>query len=155
MTSPLIPDPDLSLDQIAPGLRQIAARNHLLMVPAMPLRNVGTGFTVVLSRQHMAASDFIDLAATAGAKLLYVQAEPFSFDTDLNLDDLDENIFGAWDEADADVESVRAEARVHDGQIGEIHLGFAMGGVLHCWVAAEAWYSRVMAALRTGTGCRR
>jgi hypothetical protein len=112
----------------------------------MPLRNNDSGFVVLLSQEDMSASDFCDTAVAAGAKIMYVQADAFDAETDLTVSR--RRAFDRQDvEEDAGLASLRGEASVYNGRIGEIELGFAVGGVLHCWVVTAPWYDRFIERL--------
>jgi hypothetical protein len=114
----------------------------LLVVPVMPLMEGTSGFRVVLNGENMMSSDFVSLAIAAGVRLLYLEAEPFSSERDLDLDYFEEDVFASPDPIGSESASLMTEAQEYDGRIGLLRLAFAVDGVLHCWIATEDWYNQ-------------
>src|SRR5215472_3572024 len=142
--------PNSDIEELAAQMKDLVADKQLLMIPAMPQNN-NSGFMVFLGHEEMSASEFCDLAVTAGAKLFYAQANTFDAERDLAESDLRVGRHRAlpWQssEEDAGLASLREEASVYNGRIGEIALGFAADGVLHCWIVTAAWYDRLVERL--------
>jgi hypothetical protein len=127
-------------------MKDLVVGKQLVMIPAMPLQNNDSGFTVLLGQEDMSASEFCDVAVTAGAKLCYAQANAFDAERDLRVG---RRRTLAWQssEKDAGLAALREEASVYNGRIGEIALGFATDGVLHCWIVTAPWYDRFVERL--------
>jgi hypothetical protein len=138
------PAASIDVDQLAAQIMQLASSQQLVVVPATPIPGTGLGRLVLLDDGDLSAADFCQLAATAGARLLYVQAEGFDAGTDPNLD------IGPHDHLAPDVTSstqlaeLRREAERFNGRIRQLELAFAVGGVLHCWAVAADWYGSFM-----------
>ena len=110
------------------------------MVPAAPVSHKGWGYLVLLDDNHLSAAEFCALAASAGARLLYVQTEDFNVRTDVEM------IVGGSDpgrqEASMSDElfGFRRYMENFNGRIRQLELAFAIGCVLHCWAVAADWY---------------
>ena len=145
MSAPLTPE--LRLDQLLARISQMAEDCQLLQVPAMPVSPRPLGWVVVLGIDDLTAEDFIKLAAAAGARILYVRAEPFDADTYLDLEFFDDDSFvGAvgWSSG-GELARIREQSQHFNGRIGAVELGFAMNGVLHRWTATEEWHHQFTA----------
>jgi hypothetical protein len=79
-------------------------------------------------------SAFLDVAVRVGCGLIYGAHEAI---TDDDLDRTEERIARGELEVTPDDRSALAAAR---GHVGEIVLGFAHGGVLHCWTSTASWF---------------
>jgi hypothetical protein len=128
------------LDQFAATLQQFALSWNLRVVPVTPVSTGGSCQLVLLGSDDLSAADFCELAASAGARLLYAQAESFDAGTDLDLN--------VWAPAHDDQGSARdpiadlhRDALRYDGRVRQLELAFAVGCVLHCWAAAADWYT--------------
>ncbi|MER0485142.1 hypothetical protein ABR737_43655 [Streptomyces sp. Edi2] len=99
--------------------------------------------TVYMTAEHMTPEAFVDLAATAGARLLYSCRETF----DLASLDLEEDEEQSLDVHTRNrIAAVRHQATTHQGRCRDVHLAFAADGVLHCWTAVQAaWYTAISA----------
>jgi hypothetical protein len=141
---PAQPNPDI--DELAAQMKNLVVGKQLVMIPAMPLQNNDSGFIVFLGQEDMSASEFRDVAVTAGAKLFYAQANAFDAERDLKVG---RRRALAWQSSEEDpgLASLREEASVYNGRIGEIALGFAADGVLHCWIVTAPWYDRLVERL--------
>jgi hypothetical protein len=129
----------IDVDQLASQVRQLAGRHDLRIVPATPLSTAGSCQLVLLGSDDLSAADFCELAATAGARLLYVQAEYFDAGTDPDLDR-----WRAQDRPGATgdlLAPLHRDAQLFSGRIRQLELAFAVGCVLHCWTVAADWYS--------------
>lgn len=134
------PSPDI--DELVAQVNELVASRQLVMIPALPLRGNAPGFVAFLGPEDMSASEFCDLAVAAGAKIFYVQANAFDAERDLTVTPRRAREWLSGEEEDAGLVSLRAEASFYNGRIGAVELGFAAGGILHCWVATAAWYDR-------------
>lgn len=134
------------LGDLAAQVKNMAAEKKLAVVPAMPMANNG-GFVVVLDQDDMTASEFCDLAVTAGAAIIYIQASGFDADRDLTME---RNRYLDWEnsEENTGLASLRQEASAHNGSIGEIALGFAADGILHSWVTTARWFDGFLERLQ-------
>lgn len=73
---------------------------------------------------------------------MYVQAEAFDAETVLTLSrTADTPRYGA--EEDPLLAALRRDASVYNGRIGTVVLGFAVSGVLHCWIVSAPWFERL------------
>lgn len=138
---------DPGIDDLAAQVKELVASRQLIMIPTMPLRNSNPSFVVFLSQGDMSASEFCDVAVAAGVKLFYVQADTFNSDRDLMVGGRHRALNWQNGEEDTRLASLRGEAGVYNGRIGEIELGFASGGVLHCWIVTAPWYDYFMERL--------
>jgi hypothetical protein len=129
------------IDELVGQVNELVASRQLVMIPALPLRGNDSGFVAFLGPEEMGASEFCDLAVAAGVKIFYVQASAFDAERDLTVSP---GRAQAWlrGEENAGLVSLRTEASSYNGRTGEVELGFAAGGVLHCWIATAPWYDR-------------
>jgi hypothetical protein len=141
---PAQPNPDI--DELAAQMKDLVVGKQLVMIPAIPLQNNDSGFIVFLGQEDMSAGEFCDVAVTAGARLFYAQANAFDAERDLRAG---RRPALAWQssEEDAGLVSLREEASVYNGRIGEVALGFAADSVLHCWIVTAPWYDRFVERL--------
>lgn len=134
----------IDVDQLAAEVTQLASSQQLVIVPAMPLKKPCWGHLVLLDNCDLSAADFCQLASTAGARLLYVQAEEFDAETDPDLD------VGTHDHGDPDktvsaqLAELRRDAERFNGRIRQLELSFVVGYVLHCWAVAADWYDSLV-----------
>ena len=144
MESAKKPAPGMDIDQLAAQVPQLASSQQLVVVPATPVSQQGWGYLVLLDQDDLSAAEFCALAASAGARLLYVQTEEFIVRTDLDM------IVGGSDQngRDAPMSEELADFRRYvedfNGRIRQLELAFAIEGVLHCWAAAADWYVRLV-----------
>jgi hypothetical protein len=131
--------PESDIDALAAQLNDLAVSRQLALIPAIPLRGSAPGFVAFLGAEHMRAGEFCDVAVVAGAKLLYADVNAFDAETDL-MADRRRGLGWQSDEEDSRLLALRQEASIFNGRIGEIVLGFAVNGVLHCWRATTPWY---------------
>jgi hypothetical protein len=133
----------IDIDRLADQVPQLAVRRNLRIVPATPLSSAGSGQLVLLGSSDLSAEEFCDLAATAGARLLYLQAEFFDAGADLGLD-----ASGQIGDHPGPAGGRRAElyrdAQRCDGRISHLELAFAAGCVLHCWAIVADWYENLV-----------
>ncbi len=134
---------DLDIEQILAEVKQLANRSQFVIVPAIPGRARDSGFLVMLDPDDITAADFCALAAAASARILYIQADPFSAEDDIDVPEDDFSGVVHGEQASAQLIALREEASIFDGRIGELALGFAADGVLHCWIATAAWYDNL------------
>jgi hypothetical protein len=126
------------LDQLAAQIQQLAESRNLIIVPAIPIQKASPGFIALLDDHDMVAASFCDLAAAAGARLLYLEADPFDAETHFEILEEDDGRLAA--PQDAAVSALRQKAARYNGRIGELALGFAVEGVLHYWITNAPWY---------------
>ena len=132
--------PAIDVDQLAAQVAQLASNQQLAVVPATPLPVLGSGLLVLLGNNDMSAEDFCKLAATAGARLLYVQAEYFDAESEPELS-VEHNGSGQRWAPSASLAELRREAGRFNGRIHQLELAFTAGCVLHCWAVAAEWYA--------------
>jgi len=136
--------PAIDLDQLAVQVTQIASSQQLAVVPAAPIPKSGLYHLVLLDNNHLSAADFCELAAIAGAALLYVQADAFDAKTDPDLD------VGAGDNSESDrtagdrLTELRRDAERFNGRICQLELAFVVGCVLHCWAVTADWHNSLV-----------
>jgi hypothetical protein len=134
------PAPGIDIDQLAAQISQLASSQQLIVVPATPVSDNGWGYLVLLDHNDLSAAEFCALAASAGARLLYVQTEDFNVRTDLEM------ILGESDQSgqEASMSDELADFRRYvenfNGRIRQLELAFAIECVLHCWAVAADWY---------------
>ncbi len=144
MESPRRPAAAIDVDRLAAEVTQLASSQRLVVVPATPVPRSCSGHLVLLDNNDLSAADFCQLAATAGASLLYVQAEAFDSQSDPALS------FGEYDQGEPDrtvgakVVGLRREAERFNGRVRQLELAFAAGCVLHSWAVAADWYQGLM-----------
>lgn len=128
------------LDQFAAQLQQLAFSWNLRVVPVTPVSTAGSCQLVLLRSEDLSAADFCELAASAGARLLYAQGESFDAGTDLDL-----NLWGRAGDHQGSARDPLADlyrdALRYNGRVRQLELAFAVGCVLHCWAAAADWYT--------------
>jgi hypothetical protein len=139
MESAREPAPDIDIDQLAAEMSQLALSHQLIVVPATPVCGTGCGYLILLDHNHLSAAEFCALAANAGAKLLYVQAEHFAMRTDLDM------ILGSdqsWQgiSVSDELADFRSYVESFNGRTRQLELAFVIGCVLHCWAVAANWY---------------
>jgi hypothetical protein len=131
------------LDQLAAQLQQLASGWNLRIVPATPVSTAGSCQLVLLGCEDLSAEEFCELAASAGMRLLYAQAESFDAGTDPDL-----NLWGRraiiHESARDLLADLRRDAQRYNGRVRQLELAFAMGCVLHCWAAAADWYTGLL-----------
>ena len=136
--------PGIDIDQLAAQISQLASSLQLIVVPVTPVSQRGCGYLVLLDHNQLSAAEFCALAATAGARLLYVQTEDFNVRTDLCM------IVGGSEQSgheplvSAELANFRRYVENFDGRIRQLELAFAIGCVLHCWAVAADWYVRLV-----------
>lgn len=133
----------IDLDRLADQIRQLASGWNLQLVPATPVSTEGSCQLVLLSEDDLSAADFCELAAAAGAQLLYAQAESFDARTDPDLN-LWGQLRGHQGSARDQLTELHQEAQRYNGRVRQMELAFAVGCVLHCWAAAADWYTGLM-----------
>jgi hypothetical protein len=144
MESPRRPAADLDVDQLAAQVAQLASSQRLVLVPATPLPKSCSGHLVLLGNDDLSAADFCQLAANAGARLLYIQAEAFDAGSDLGL------TLGDCDQREADrkqsakLAELRYEAERLNGRVRQLELAFATRCVLHYWAVTADWYDSLV-----------
>jgi hypothetical protein len=128
------------LDQLAAQLQQLASGWNLRIVPATPVSTAGSCQLVLLGCEDLSAAEFCELAASAGMRLLYAQAESFDAETDPDL-----NLLGQARDHQGSARDLLADlhrdAQRYNGRVRQLELAFAVGCVLHCWAAAADWYT--------------
>jgi hypothetical protein len=144
MESPRRPAADVDVDQLAAQVTQLASSQRLVLVPATPLPKSCSGHLVLLGNDDLSAADFCQLAANAGARLLYVQAEAFDAGSDLALmlGDYDQN--GSDRRQSAKIAALRHEAESLNGRVRQLELAFAAKCVLHYWAVTADWYDSLL-----------
>ena len=134
------PAPGMDIDQLAAQVSQLVSNQPLIVVPVTPMSQKGWGYLVLLDHNQLSAAEFCALAASAGARLLYVQTENFNIGTDPDM------IVGACDPSgqEASMSDELADFRRYmenfNGRIRQLELAFVIGCVLHCWSVAADWY---------------
>jgi hypothetical protein len=147
------PSAAIDVDLLADQVTQLASSQHLRVVPATPVSTAGSCHLVLLSPEDLSAAEFCELAATAGARLLYVQAEGFDAGADPDPDVWRQHSRGLDRAAKNQLAELRRDALHFSGRIRQLELAFAIGGVLHCWAVVADWYDSLvnrMAALHLG-----
>lgn len=133
----------VDVDRLADQVGQLASSQQLRVVPVTPVSTSGSCHLVMLGSDDLSAADFCALAASAGARLLYVQAESFDIETDPDL-----SLWRRVRDPEAAAGDVLAElcrdARHFDGRIRQLELAFVVGCVLHCWAVAADWYNNLL-----------
>lgn len=134
----------VDIDQLAAQIAQLASSQQLIVVPVTPISQRGCGYLVLLDHNQLSAAEFCALAASAGARLLYVQTEDFNVRTDPSM------IVGGNEQAgheplfSDELADFRRYMEDFDGRIRQLELAFAVGCVLHCWAVAADWYVRLV-----------
>jgi hypothetical protein len=122
-------------------MSQLALSHQLIVVPATPVSRTGCGcgHLILLDNNHLSAAEFCALAASAGAKFLYVQTEHFAVRADLDMilggDQSGQGVSVSDESAD-----FRRYVESLNGRIRQLELAFFVGSALHCWAVAANWY---------------
>ncbi|WP_424886725.1 hypothetical protein [Streptomyces sp. XH2] len=129
------------LDAIAHLIPTWASVRGLAVVPAVPENHDDFLPAVHMTVEHMTPEAFVDLAATAGARLLYSSGETF----ELSVVELDEDEKQRLDSRGRTrVAVLLHQAAEYEGRYHDVRLAFAADGVLHYWSAAQAaWYTEI------------
>ena len=133
----------IDVDQLAAQIQQLALDLHLIVVPAMPLRNPN-GWGLLAPLDDLSATDFCELASTAGAKLLYVSAEGCDAESEPELDAEEHGRSEPDETVHAQLAVLRRDAERFNGLIGQIAMAFVVEGVLHWWNVAADWYENLV-----------
>ncbi|MGH3219409.1 MAG: hypothetical protein ACRDPY_11985 [Streptosporangiaceae bacterium] len=108
------------LAQLAAAVTKFAAVDNLTVVPAVPEHDYGP--EVCLGPDAVDLPGFLALAGKLGSGVLYLRAVPFEPASDDQPEDPPAHL-------------VRRK-----GQIGEISVAFAAGGLVHFWEHQAAWH---------------
>jgi hypothetical protein len=138
------PAPGIDIDQLAAQISQLASSQQLIVVPATPVSHQGWGYLVLLDHNDLSAEEFCALAASAGAKLLYVQTEDFIAAADLDVLAGGPDQRGPGISISDELAGFRQYVEAFNGRIRQLELAFAKGCVLHCWAVAADWYVRLV-----------
>lgn len=130
------------IDGLAQEARRLAEANNLVVVSRMLTDPGGSepGWTVALDGDDIDLSGFCELAAAAGARLLYLRTELFdSAHDDLGVEDdiLDDP------KITAKVSTLRRKASAFDGRLPSLEAAFVIQGVVHFWAVEAAWYAKL------------
>jgi len=125
----------MDIDQLAAQISQLASSQQLTVVPVTPISQRGCGYLVLLDHDQLSAAEFCALAASAGARLLYVQTEDFNVRTDPSM-----MVGGGGASMGDELADFRRHVENFNGRIRQLELACAVGCVLHCWAAAADWY---------------
>ncbi len=142
----------IDIDQLAEQFQQLASSWNLRVVPATPVSTAGSCQLVLLGSDDLSAADFCELAAGAGARLLYMQTELFDAGTDAELD-LSMRALGHPVPAADLLAELHRDAQRFNGRIRQLELAFAVGCVLHCWAVAADWYGDLINRAATAASC--
>lgn len=125
----------IDLDALADFIPAWATTRGLALVPVVPDSYDEVLPAVYMTAEHMTPEAFVDLAATAGARLLYSCTKTF----DLASLDLEEDETQRLDvHTQNSIAAVRHRASAYQGRCCDVHLAFAADGVLHSWKATQA-----------------
>lgn len=134
----------INVDLLAGQVREFASSLHLRVVPVTPVSTAGSCHLVLLGKDDLSAADFCELAASAGARLLYVQVEGFDAETDPNLS-LSRQTHSPQEASASDpLAELHRDAMNFNGRIRQLELAFVVGCVLHCWAIAADWYDNLL-----------
>jgi hypothetical protein len=125
----------MDIDQLAAKVSLLASSQQLIVVPVTPMSQRGCGYLVLLGHDQLSAAEFCALAASAGARLLYVQAEYFNVRTDPSM-----MVGGSEASMSDELADFRRYVENFNGRIRQLELAFTAGCVLHCWAVAADWY---------------
>jgi hypothetical protein len=134
----------IDIDQLAAQVSQLASSQQLIVVPVTPVSQRGCGYLVLLDHNQLSAAEFCALAASAGARLLYVQTEDFNVRTDPSMIVGGSEQVGHEPLLGDELADFRRYMEDFDGRIRQLELAFAVGCVLHCWAVAADWYVRLV-----------
>jgi hypothetical protein len=139
-----MPAVTIDVDLLAGQVEQLASSQDLRVVPATPVSTTGSCHLVLLGNDDLSAEAFCELAASAGARLLYVQAVGFNTGTDPDLDLSQRHLTGHVSVASDQLAELRQDAQCFNGRIRHLELAFVVGCVLHCWAVAADWYNTLV-----------
>ena len=111
-----------NLAEMADLVTEFAAREHLMIVPAIPAAHDGP--QVQLGLDEMDLPEFLELAGKLGGGAIYLQSVRFDPGEEEDLPD------GA------------AGLLKYEGHISRVTVAFAAGGVMHFWEDEASWYVR-------------
>jgi hypothetical protein len=134
----------IDVDQLAAQVSQLASSQQLTVVPVTPISQRGCGYLVLLDHNQLSAAEFCALAASAGARLLYVQTEDFNVRTDPSMMAGGSDQGGPAASTSDELADFRRHVENFNGRIRQLELAFAVGCVLHCWAVAADWYVRLV-----------
>ncbi|UXY25091.1 hypothetical protein N8I84_42530 (plasmid) [Streptomyces cynarae] len=111
----------------------------------------GEGRRVLLTGDEVSAADFIDLAHTCGARVLYFDSDVFAAEEFAVLDgDGLEPEAGVEDqlsaEAHDELKRLRRAARTRAGEITAVGMCFMTEGLPHYWTEEAAWHTDLQGA---------
>lgn len=106
---------------LATAVTDFAAGRTLTVIPAVPERDLGP--EVRLSPATVDLPGFLELAASLGGGVLYLDAAPF-------------------DPEDDEIEDPPGDLVDRRGQIGEITVAFSANGLTHFWQHRTDWYQQ-------------
>ena len=134
----------IDVDLLADQVREFASSEHLRVVPVTPVATTGSCHLVLLGKDDLSAADFCELAASAGARLLYVQAETFDAETDPSLG-LYRQTYSLQETSASDpLAELYRDAMNFNSRVRQLELAFVVGCVLHCWAVAADWYDSLL-----------
>ncbi len=138
MSVPVVTVPDMEdLAQLTAAVTGFAAREHLMIVPAVPEHDYGP--EVCLGPEQLDLPGFLELAGKLGGGVLYLRAAPFDPGA------------GDGDQPTPLLEDLTSRK----GQTGRVSVAFAANGVVHFWEHRTAWYlewEELADGTVTGTG---
>jgi hypothetical protein len=137
--NPSNPGPSI-VDELAAEVPDLASSRDLVLLRALPIHSGESGFAVFLGDEDMSASEFCDIAAAVGAKLLYFATRDFNVEDDLSTG-TSRRLNRQPDIEDSQLAALRQEASAYDGLAAEATLGFAANGVMHYWVTMTPWFA--------------
>ena len=132
------------LAELASLATGFAAREHLMIVPAVPEHDCGP--EVSLGPDELDLPGFLELAGKLGGGVLYLLAAPF-----------DPDAVDAADGGDGDGQQDEPPTHLiaRKGQTGQVSVAFAANGLVHFWKHRTAWYlewEELADSIMTGAG---
>ncbi|MFD4737747.1 hypothetical protein ACFWNQ_10255 [Streptomyces virginiae] len=106
---------------------------------------------VLLEDDLVNADDFLDLARTCGARILYYDHDVFTAEAFVVLEDDDPLADGPTAEESLSpndarlLRKLRRTATRHEGQVTTVIMCFMAEGLLHLWIARAGWHTQLAA----------
>ncbi|MGW6572099.1 hypothetical protein ACWGAN_07965 [Streptomyces sp. NPDC054945] len=120
------------------------------LVPLAAVPEPGTAH-VLLEDDPVNADDFLDLARTCGARILYYDHDVFTAEAFVVLEDDDPLADGPTAEESLSpddarqLRKLRRTATRHEGHVTTVTMCFMAEGLLHLWIARAAWHTQLAA----------
>jgi hypothetical protein len=131
-----------ALDGVVSQVLAASEAAGMTVIPAVPDTDRDSGWLVELGPGQLDVQAFLALAASAGARLLYLEES--------HLDPENDSVMADVDDQPTSPEARRLQAEIrdlseqHQGDRSRVTVAFAAGWVLHLWRTQADWYSTLL-----------